>query len=849
MHDAQQLKGTPVAPSARPQRSRTSDPEFSLSEISNCPNYPIADVPLAPPEAYPANLDIHLRDELNRISLLVRAFLVRLEARNNSGITRTSTLPAACEAVLAEPFRWSDASDDDDSGSSVYLAEAARLEAHIVQRLRRTPDWVRGRLAAWELAKRFDLIPNLATVVPTHQPSLDDRPPADRDTLAMDIVLLAYLLARFPAYRMAIAAATLDEAASAAISTETALRILQPQVPGSEYRWQVFAQNGPVRALLHLSPAGVGREQFQLDAQTTAFLSGRSLPPDPVLASAVEIVHKWRPWDRVRLDESVVDQLRNLSNWWWKERGNNPFVAFFRGPSGTAFVEALQAFATWRDGDATSTLAWPIVVVDASRIPADGPWADLVRRAYREAILRRGVVLWLRTDALLANPTDGRMTELIAQAIRTRISTFLAGTTSWDPTEHFQLPGRFFVHVDMPVPSPSVRRSIWKMRLARENNPLAEDEGATDRATLDLLEAYELTQGEIEDAIATARGLALVAPRLDGERGAAQSAEYLVEACRRQSARRQVSFTQRVLARPMPDERDRPPKEVLRQRVVLPAAASIQLSELFDRIAHLGAVHHDLGFEQRLALGRGAIALFTGPPGTGKTLAATTIARLLKKDLYKVDAAAVASRFVGETERNLGRVFADVQGANAILFFDEADALFGKRGDVVNASDRWANLQISYLLQRIEEYSGAVILATNNKDSIDSAFFRRMQVMIEFPRPDAAGRLNILTGLLSGTRLAVADAAGNVATDEASLRAILKPIADRFDLTGGNLKNLALDAAFRAVAGSSTVPTVTVRELLLGVARELQKEGKPISMVTFGKDWYALVEKELSLGR
>jgi SpoVK/Ycf46/Vps4 family AAA+-type ATPase len=168
-------------------------------------------------------------------------------------------------------------------------------------------------------------------------------------------------------------------------------------------------------------------------------------------------------------------------------------------------------------------------------------------------------------------------------------------------------------------------------------------------------------------------------------------------------------------------------------------------------------VYHDLGLEHRLSLGRGVVALFTGPPGTGKTLAATTLAGLLRKDLYKVDTAAVASRFVGETEKNLGRVFADVQGANAVLFFDEADALFGKRGEVVQAADRWANLQISFLLQRIEEYTGTVILATNYRENIDPAFFRRVHMLIEFPKPDAADRLGILEGTLARTGLGLVE--------------------------------------------------------------------------------------------
>src|SRR4029077_394390 len=136
-----------------------------------------------------------------------------------------------------------------------------------------------------------------------------------------------------------------------------------------------------------------------------------------------------------------------------------------------------------------------------------------------------------------------------------------------------------------------------------------------------------------------------------------------------------------------------------------------------------------------LSLGRGLVALFTGPSGTGKTMAATVLASVNGKELYKVDIASVVSKFVGETEKNLNRVFTDAQDANAVLFFDEADALFGKRGEVEQAQDRWANMEVNFLLQRIEEYKGTVILASNYRQNIDSAFQRRVQVLIDFKAP------------------------------------------------------------------------------------------------------------------
>ncbi len=144
--------------------------------------------------------------------------------------------------------------------------------------------------------------------------------------------------------------------------------------------------------------------------------------------------------------------------------------------------------------------------------------------------------------------------------------------------------------------------------------------------------------------------------------------------------------------------------------VVLGGESRQLLKELDDRIHYLPDVYLNHGFADSLHVGQGLVALFSGPSGTGKTLAATVLASKNARDLYKVDMSAVVSKYVGETEKNLGRIFSDAQSSNALLFFDEADAIFGKRGDVERAQDRWANMEVNYLLQRIEEFSGVVIL-------------------------------------------------------------------------------------------------------------------------------------------
>jgi len=839
-------------------------PELSPQgpEAANGPAVPAAGAG-SPAEGYTADDDSHLRDELTRIAFLVQAFLLRASpggptpaaGRNGDG------LPPEFEAVLLDSFQWDGPATDPNRAAkhAACLADAARLDRHIVDRLRRTRDEDRYLLPGWELARRIGLVPDLAATVkrPGAGENGNTPEPVRRNTLALDVVLLALLVDRYPAYRAALAAAAGPERTDAGLTVETALRILDPAAP-AKLRWQVFAPTGPLLAndLVAIGPGEqLGRRSVRVEPRIAAFLLKEDPPPDPVLAPAMEVVHQVRTWDRVRLDAGVIDQLRRASEWWWTARDGSTLMVLLQGPPGTPFLDAVQAFLTWeaRPPAGPGVFSRPVLLIDSAAARSVIDWDGFVRKVYREAVLRRGVVLWARAETLLAgDPGQGteRWDAVVRRAEQAGPSTFVASRVGWEPAEAFRGPNRYFVRIDLPTPSPPIRRAVWKSRLARVRVGIAADATPADRAALDLLETFEFTQGEIEDAIGTYRGLALVAPPAPDDGKAARTVELLAEACRRQAARRPVPLARRVPPpRPTPGE---DPRAVLRERVVLPAAAGMQLSDLYDRMYHVSRVYHDLGLGQQQPLARGVVALFTGPPGTGKTLAATTLAGLLQKDLYKVDTAAVMSRSPGETERNLDRVFTDVQGASAVLFFDEAEALFGKRGDVVQPADRWANFQVSYLLQRIEEYTGTVILATNSRESIDAAFFRRMHVLIEFPKPAAADRLRIFEGLVAQAGLRVADAAGRVVETAEEVRGVLKPVADRFDLSGGNIRNVVLDAAFRGAAGAAGAagpPVVSVRELVLGVAREYQKEGWSVSVMTFGKDWFGLLERDFKLGR
>ncbi len=244
--------------------------------------------------------------------------------------------------------------------------------------------------------------------------------------------------------------------------------------------------------------------------------------------------------------------------------------------------------------------------------------------------------------------------------------------------------------------------------------------------------------------------------------------------------------------------------------IVLSEEALNQLQEICDQVKYRSIVLGQWGFERKLSLGKGTSMLFCGPPGTGKTMAAEVIATDLQLDLYRIDLSQIVSKYIGETEKNLDRIFTAADRANAILFFDEADALFGKRSEVKDSHDRYANLEVGYLLQKMEEYTGISVLATNLRQNMDEAFLRRIQAIVEFPFPDEAARYHLWkVAFPPETPL-------DPAID-------FELLAREVRLAGGNIKNIALAAAFSAASAGEVIG---MAHLLKATRQEHQKSGR-----------------------
>jgi SpoVK/Ycf46/Vps4 family AAA+-type ATPase len=236
-----------------------------------------------------------------------------------------------------------------------------------------------------------------------------------------------------------------------------------------------------------------------------------------------------------------------------------------------------------------------------------------------------------------------------------------------------------------------------------------------------------------------------------------------------------------------------------------------ELDEIKDWIAHGSVLLNDWGLKKKIK--PGYRALFFGPPGTGKTLTACLLGKFSNMDVYRIDLSMIVSKYIGETEKNLGKVFDQAMNKNWIWFFDEADALFGKRTQTSSSNDRFANQEVSYLLQKIEDFPGIIVLATNLKANLDDAFSRRFQNMVYFTMPDAKQREILWSKAFS-----------NKSSFEKNVH--LEEIADKYEIAGGSIINVVRYCSLKALKRNDTF--IKKIDIINGIKKEFLKEGKTI---------------------
>jgi SpoVK/Ycf46/Vps4 family AAA+-type ATPase len=417
----------------------------------------------------------------------------------------------------------------------------------------------------------------------------------------------------------------------------------------------------------------------------------------------------------------------------------------------------------------------------------ENSFKDNIKLLEREIILQNAVLCFDNFELLLEETGLYRklLMELLSLIRSINGVTFLVSSSPWKPQK--LLEGLTFIDIKFNVPGESERRKIWEREGSKHRYSSIINWG-------ELASKFRYTPGQVKNALSAAHNLALYRK----PEKAIINLKDIYQACYSQASHHLEKKSTKISPRYNLDD------------IIIPSTGKQLLLNICNQVKYKHIVYGDWGFDKKLAYGKGLSVIFTGPPGTGKTMAAQIIAGELSLEMYKIDLSQVMSKYIGETEKNLQEIFNEAELSNAVLFFDEADALFGKRSEVKDARDRYANIETAYLLQKMEEYEGITILATNLMGNIDDAFMRRLQFVVEFPFPNVKYREKIWRSVFPQETPIDSDVD-------------FQFLAEKFELSGGNIKNMAIAAAFFAAEQGSKI---RMEHIVRAAKYELRKTGK-----------------------
>jgi hypothetical protein len=692
----------------------------------------------------------HLLDELTRLDVVLRDRIIAVRERVAAPpepLAGYFIPEAEIDALLAAPaLAWADAWEPSPAAAGLRAAIDERVAATVAA------GEVRLRLVA--LAERFGL-----------------------DRLEADIVVCCLAAEvdrryeRFYGYLQ-------DDVTRRAPSVDLLLTLTCPDPCA---RWQArhrFGPGGPlVRHELAVVEPEPGRPSVSLldrPVLLASRIAGFLLDDDaldPGLRAAVQVIDPASAPIDPLLATEPGERLAALA-----DSCAGRLLGYLRGGPGTGRRQAAEACARHEGRE--------LLVVRTAGPAGAGDPAELLGAVVREGRLRAAALYLADADALLDGAPAARLDAVRDALERYPHTVFLAGAGDGDVT---RLAGdRLGVTVGFDPPDAAERARLWRLVLG----PAAGAAGADPEL---LAGTFRLSAGQIGAAARAARDRAAVR---DPEHPT-PTQDDLLAACRARSGQTLATVARRVRLRHGWDD------------LVLPPDQRRRLAEIADQIRFRAVVQDTWGFADRVAAGRGLNLLFAGPPGTGKTMAASVLARTVGVDLYAIDLAATVSKYIGETEKQLERIFDEAQAGHAMLLFDEADALFGKRTSVRDAHDRYANLETSYLLQKLENHDGVVILATNLRKNMDDAFVRRLHATVDFALPGAAERLRIWQG--SWPSRAPRD-------PDVDLDALARAV----EVSGGNIRNIVLAGAFLAAADGGVI---TMAHLVEATRAEYRKLG------------------------
>ena len=419
-------------------------------------------------------------------------------------------------------------------------------------------------------------------------------------------------------------------------------------------------------------------------------------------------------------------------------------------------------------GAAARALGSPVIIVDMREVPVaidalNAALAPLVR----EARLQRGVLILDGLDHYGDGEGQGFIVPHLTALLRG--TTVPVAVVCERSVEWLARSGRVILRFLVPFPAPDAQRKLWVRHLPAQLRLGPDCELDT------IVKRYSASCAAIGEA-------AVELGRLDyvHQRGGVVTEDHVVEVIRSRLAHRLGSLATVVRTTlEWPD-------------VILPDEVLAPVFEFLNYAAHSVQVFKQWGFDRKLPYGRGLSALFAGPPGTGKTMICSILAKELGLELYRIDLSQVVNKYIGETEKNLGRVFDEAARGQVMLLFDEADSLFAKRTEVRSSNDRYANLEVNYLLQRLESHDGVVVMTTNSENSLDPAMRRRIRFRVRFPTPDENQRTRLWQGMVPKEAQLAEDVDWSV-------------LARKFPLAGGNIMNALVRAATAAAADGGPI--------------------------------------------
>jgi hypothetical protein len=527
-----------------------------------------------------------------------------------------------------------------------------------------------------------------------------------------------------------------------------------------EPAWDALSPERPLRhwRLLEINQPGaqpLTTSALRADERIVSYVKGLNYLDDrlsPLLALLDEAETELPP-SQEEVAERILAELRQTA------RGQHVPLVQLLGPDAPSKQRVARRVA--------EALGLHLYRLAAGLLPAQAAEIEVLARLWqRESIL---LPLALYVDGADEGAAEGQPLH--------RFLSRVSGLLFLDTREVW--PGRPGAAFDVAKPTAAEQRSAWTEAL---------DEPSEDTPAL-LAGQFNLSLEAIDRIAHSATG--------DARRDA------LWDACLAGTRPRLDALAQRLDPRATWDD------------IVLPEPELRTLRQIADQVGRRGTVYEEWGFRRRMNRGLGISALFAGESGTGKTMAAEVIANELRLNIYRIDLSAVVSKYIGETEKNLRRLFDAAEDGGAILFFDEADAIFGKRSEVKDSHDRYANIEINYLLQRMESYGGLAILATNMKSALDTAFLRRLRFIVSFPYPGPGERRAIWQRAFPA---------------ETPVEKLDYDRLSRFNFTGGHIHNIALNAAFLAARAGTPV----TMPLVLDAARsELRKLEKPVNEADF----------------